>query len=188
MIIRNSIITALILLVSGCATIPPPVSENRYTEIEGAPSIGLKVVDARDDNIVGTVGLTSFKMNSLDSFLYSELRNELNTIGGLNVSTYTNLSDSGELRLPVILEATIKSVNFRSVDALLDDADGTCSVLIQIKNASGKLLFSDTFTSAYKRKVAWPNMNANKVIVDELLKRVAKTIILSPKVKTLLAY
>ena len=188
MIIKNLPIVALTLVVTGCATLPPPVSQDRYTELAGAPNVGLKVTDARKNDTVGTVGLATLKMNSVDSFFYSELRNELNLIGGLNVTAYTNLSDSLELRLPAIIEATIQTVKFSSADAILDPADGTCSVLIQIKDASGKLLLSDIFTSTYTRKVAWPNMNANKVIIEELLKRVAKRVVLSSKVKELLAY
>lgn len=188
MIIKNLPIVVLTLVLSGCATLPPPESLDTYTEQAGAPNVGLNVTDARKNDTVGTVGLSTLKMKSLDSFFYSELRNELNSVGGLNVRAYTNLSDSMEMRLPAIIEATIQTVNFTSIDALLDDADGTCSVLIQIKDASGKLLLSDIFTSTYKRKVAWPNMNANKVIIEELLKRVARSVVLSSKVKEILAY
>tara|TARA_B110001450_G_scaffold248712_1_gene265213 strand:+ start:699 stop:1265 length:567 start_codon:yes stop_codon:yes gene_type:complete len=188
MIARSLILISLLLFISGCATLPPPVSQDRYKEILGAPNVGLKVIDGRQDDIVGTVGLASLKMKSLDSFFYSELRNELNNIGGLNVTTYTGLSDSKDLRIPLVIISTIQSAYFSSFDALMDDADGKCSVLVQVKDAAGKLILSDTYTSSYKRKVSWPNMNGNKVIIEELLKRVTTQIVLSPKIKDILAY
>lgn len=188
MIIKFLSLASVLFLLAGCVTMPPPVSQDSYEELVGAPTVGLKVIDARQDDIVGTVGLSSLKMKSLDSFFYSELRNELNNIGGLNVTTYTVLSDSKELRLPVAIVATIQTVHFSSVDALLDDADGRCSVLVRVRDTSGKLLLSDTYMSTCKRRVAWPNMKGNKVIVEELLRRVAKQVVMSSKMKDLLAY
>jgi uncharacterized lipoprotein YajG len=184
---KTLIVLAFLTLITGCATMPPPVSVDTYREIQGAPYIGLEAIDSRDTDVVGTVGLTSFKMKSLDTFLYAQLKNELNNVGGLNIQSHSK-NGTNDLRLPVTMSARIDSINFTSMDALLDDADGICSVSVMIRDANGKLVVSEKFTSNYKRKVSWPNMNGNKVIIEDLLRRVTKKIISSKRVRTALSY
>ncbi len=158
-----------ICFLSGCLSLPQPQITDSYLAKDSYPTIGVSVSDDRNKSTVGTVGLSSFKMESLDRILSSILRNDLNSIMKLNVE----LDYEGNSRLPYFVDASVKSCSFVSVDALLDDADGECSVKVIIKDLTKKVVFSETYMVTNKMSVSWPSMSKNSKIIKDLLQRVS---------------
>ena len=175
-------------LLSGCATMAPPQVTGSYSYNKNMPTVGLNVIDAREEPKVGTIGLASFSINDLELYLYETIKNQINEVSGINFQKYENLSEIETLRLPVSIEATLKKAYFVSADALLDDVDGEAIVQIKIYDLESQLVFSRQYSSTSKRKAAWPRTGDNNVHIEILINKIIKQIILDQDFKEIISF
>ena len=163
------LIFALGLLLTNCASLPAPQINDSYIHKDSFPSVGLSVIDEKNKDKMGSVGLSSFKMEGLDLILSKILRNDLNSMWKVNV----NLDYEKDSRLPFFIDASIKSCSFVSADALLDDADGECTVKVTVLDLTKKVIFTETYMVNNKMSVSWPSMSKNSKIIKDLLQKVS---------------
>ena len=161
--------STVVIFISSCATLPQPQVNDYYSPKESYSTIGLMVSDDRGKSTVGSVGLTSFNMDGLDTIFSSILRNDLNSNWNVNL----DLNYAHDSQLHHFIDVSIQSCSFVSVDALLDDADGECSVKLVLRDSNKKSVYSETYIVNNNMRVSWPVMSKNTKIVKDLLQRVS---------------
>ena len=172
-------VAVLLSLFSSCASLPAPEVNDSYRHQNSYPSVGLNVSDDKNKTNVGSVGLTSFKMEELDVIFSKILRNDLNSILKVNVE----LDYDEDSRLPYYIVASIKSCSFVSADAILDDADGDCSVKVTVRDLTKKIVFTETYMVSNKMRVSWPSMSKNSKIIKDLLQKASLKICKDPALR-----
>ncbi|ESQ07766.1 MAG: hypothetical protein N838_07110 [Thiohalocapsa sp. PB-PSB1] len=173
------VLGVIVLLLAGCASVPVPSVDDSYRPIAGSQTIGLRIIDAREEpDVVGTIGLATMRMSDIDAYAEVLFRNELNR-SGVNVSRARAATgaEMDALRVPILVEVELLELHFVSIDALLDAADGGAAAEVRVHELGRGITMSRTFRVSNKMSVAWPDLTKNERIVKDLMEKLATAVV-----------